>query len=250
MGSGSSRDPAPAAEPRALIWAEQVAALAPAEDARPGGMGAGPQAVAMRTWIGNVVVGHKLCPFAAVALGSGALALVSLQEAEEVEVAAKIVTHAQVLAECGAHMPGGATTIAIAPHCKTLRVFEDYLGVCELIDEALDRAGLSGVVQLFRFHPDFRFADSASKMGEEDPADFVMRTPIPAFHLQLEAELGAALHRYAQTCVEMGEAQEWDPEAAGQAISERNAAFLRARGLSACVADLKACKDLLRLTEP
>lgn len=206
--------------------------------------------MAMRTWIEKVVVGHKLCPFAAVALASGALALVSLHEDREVEVAAKVVTHAQVLAECGAHMPGGATTIAIAPHCKTLRVFEDYLGVCELIDEALDRAGLSGVVELFRFHPDFRFADSAPQMGEEDPADFVMRSPIPVFHLQLEAKHGAALHRYAQMCVDTGEAQELDPEAAGQAISDRNAAFLRARGLSACVADLKACKDLPGLAEP
>ncbi|CAL1164922.1 unnamed protein product [Cladocopium goreaui] len=142
------------------------------------------QAKAVAQWVRRVVVRHGLCPWAEEALRRGSLAVVTLDEESEEEVAAAVLAHAQLLAGLGTS-PTAATTLLVAPKCGSLQDFEVYLHLCAWLEEAFEELELNGKVQLATFHPDFRFADSA---GPNDAADFVGRAPAPAFHLLREKE--------------------------------------------------------------
>ncbi|CAJ1376546.1 unnamed protein product [Effrenium voratum] len=164
---------------------------------------------------------------------SGGLAVVSLEESQvaavQEEVAAAVLTHAQLLA---AKLPAkaSATTLLVAPRCEVLRRFEDYLAVCGWLEDAFEELDLNGKVQLATFHPEFRFEEAG-----EDAADFVGRSPFPAFHLLREEEVSAALAKGLQG---QGD-EESEPEAVGRRVSERNARFLRQRGIEKCLRDLR-----------
>jgi hypothetical protein len=80
-----------------------------------------------------------------------------------------------------------------------------------LAEQAVGEAGLTGVIQLASFHPDYRFAGARA----DDPANFTNRSPYPMFHLIREDRLEAALASYRH------------PER----IPERNVRRLRALGL-------------------
>lgn len=159
-------------------WAEQLQGSSDSE-----------QAKAVAQWVRRVVVRHGLCPWAEEALRRGSLAVVTLDEESEEEVAAAVLAHAQLLAGLGTS-PTAATTLLVAPKCGSLQDFEVYLHLCAWLEEAFEELELNGKVQLATFHPDFRFADSA---GPNDAADFVGRAPAPAFHLLREKEVSAAL---------------------------------------------------------
>ena len=61
-----------------------------------------------------------------------------------------------------------------------------------------------------------------------DCADFVGRSPVPAFHLLQERQVSLAL----------GE----EPLELGRQVAERNARHLRRRGWERCLEDLRAVK--------
>ncbi|CAJ1344865.1 unnamed protein product [Effrenium voratum] len=87
------------------------------------------QGRALSTWVERVVVRQGLCPWAEGALRSGGLAVVSLEESQEEEVAAAVLAHAQLLA---AKLPAkaSATTLLVAPRCEVLRRFEETTWPC------------------------------------------------------------------------------------------------------------------------
>eukprot|EP00929_Paragymnodinium_shiwhaense_P010811 TRINITY_DN115793_c0_g1_i1.p1 TRINITY_DN115793_c0_g1~~TRINITY_DN115793_c0_g1_i1.p1 ORF type:complete len:384 (-),score=93.52 TRINITY_DN115793_c0_g1_i1:9-1160(-) len=240
------------AEASNWVWGEQLADLMPQDlCGRPGTLNC-PEAEAMSEWVKRVVIGHNLCPWASASLRSGGLAMVALsagleeeedvaEDGEEVDkstaLCASLMEHAQLLAQ--AKPPpgsGGASTVAVAPFCaEFLDDFEVFCDVCTWVDAALDEMGLAGKVQLARFHPDFFFADS-------DPADasnYVGRAPCPAFHLLREEEVSAALEEHAARAAEAEASGRLDTEAAGMAVADRNSAFLRERGVNACIHDLE-----------
>ncbi|CAE7242045.1 UTR2 [Symbiodinium necroappetens] len=142
------------------------------------------QANAVEAWVRRVVVAHGLCPWADGALRQGSLAVVSLFEDEEEQVAAALVSHAQLLALQQPPEGAGATTLLVAPRCEKLLDFEGYLELCDWVEEAFSELDLIGKVQMAAFHPDFRFNGSDAA----DCANFVGRAPYPAFHLLREEE--------------------------------------------------------------
>jgi hypothetical protein len=77
-------------------------------------------------------------------------------------------------------------------------------------DEALERLGLEGTLQIASFHPQFQFADA----GPEDMGNFSNRSPYPTLHLLREDSISRAVEVF--------------PEA--EAIYERNIATLEALG--------------------
>ncbi|CAE7434555.1 unnamed protein product [Symbiodinium natans] len=154
-------------------------------------------------------------------------------ESEQEEVAAALVTHAQLLALQRPPQDEGATTLLVAPRCPKLRDFEDYLELCSWVEEAFSEGNLIGKVQMAVFHPYFRFNGSDAA----DCANFVGRAPHPAFHLLREEEVSAALAGFHLA----GKDAFQDPEAVGKFIAERNARFLREQGGEACLRDLRAC---------
>ena len=72
--------------------------------------------------------------------------------------------------------------------------FDDYLDMLEVLDDALIKAELEGVLQLASFHPDYLFADAP----DNDPANYSNRSPFPTFHLIREDSLQDALENYDQ----------------------------------------------------
>mmetsp|Transcript_8025 Transcript_8025/g.14608 ORF Transcript_8025/g.14608 Transcript_8025/m.14608 type:complete len:229 (-) Transcript_8025:8-694(-) len=193
-------------------WAEQVEDLAGQADCE--------QASAVAAWVTRVVIGHGLCPWAEGALRQGSLAVVSLPEAMEEEVAAALITHAQLLAAQNPPAGQGATTLLVAPRCSRLRDFEGYLELCGWVEDALAESGLNGQVQMATFHPNFQFEGSE----EGDCANFVGRAPFPAFHLLREKEVSSALASFRCEHPFQG------PEEVGEFVATRNARFLREHG--------------------
>jgi len=209
-----------------LPWAEQVALYAPGDVQRAKSC---VQAAAVKLWIQKVVVGHNLCPWASSAMQSQSLAFLSLSAQDEESLAKQLYEHAASLAMVQLPESDQATTMAVAPLCKSLADFDRFFGFCAWLDELFDEGGVRRHVQLAPFHPRFKFPDENGEVhpSNDRPDDFVSRAPFPAFHFLREVELEAA----AET-----------PEAT-IAIAEHNRNLLRTRGLSACRADLQACFD-------
>ncbi|CAE7369566.1 UTR2 [Symbiodinium sp. CCMP2456] len=149
------------------------------------------------------------------------------------QVAAALVSHAQLLALQHPPEGAGATTLIVAPRCEKLLDFEGYLELCDWVEEAFSELDLIGKVQMAAFHPDFRFNGSDAA----DCANFVGRAPYPAFHLLREEEVSAALASFHLVDREPFQG----PEEVGAFIAERNARFLRNRGREACLRSVRAC---------
>ena len=162
---------------------------------------------ATRRWLERIVIGLGLCPFAAAPHHAGRIAYsVCEGETHEAMYQAFLETLDGLLA---ADPQAVETSLLIAP--RGLAAFEDYLDMVGLLEQALDEAGLEGVVQIASFHPDYRFAGAPA----DDPANHSNRSPLPMFHLIREDGLAAALEAYP------------DPEG----IPQRNVERLRALGL-------------------
>lgn len=161
----------------------------------------------VRDWLESTVIGLNLCPFAAAPFRAGRVRY-TVCDATEPEA-----IYQAFLAELDSFLqldPGEAET-GLFILSRGLTDFGDYLDMLALLEEALDEAGLAGVIQLASFHPDYVFAGS----DEDDPANYSNRSPYPVFHLIREQGLEQALASYP------------DPEA----IPERNIARLREIGV-------------------
>ncbi len=162
---------------------------------------------ATRQWLERLVIGLDLCPFAAPSYQGGRIdyAVCAGHSLDEIYQA-----FALSLERLLRPPHSFDTTLLIVT--DALAAFEDYLDTLALLEEAIESAGLSGLVQIASFHPDYRFADASA----DDPANHSNRSPYPMFHLIREDLLEQALANYP------------DPEG----VPERNIARLRALGVS------------------
>ncbi|CAK9016158.1 unnamed protein product [Durusdinium trenchii] len=222
---------APAREPTS--WSEVLQQMAPEESERGRSL---PVAIAVRSWLQRFIIAEGLCPWAEAALTSGALAVVCLLESDEKAVAQRLLQHGQLLQR--AKPPGslGATTLALAPRCHGLQRLKRFHKVCDYLDLNLDETK----VQLAPFHPLWRF-EGRQLPGEgdvpegrgEDAANYVNRSPVPAFHFLRVKEVTAAAADHPA-------ATQGGPEAASASVALRNALLLRKRGVQHCKEALKA----------
>ena len=173
---------------------------------------------ATERWVRDVVVGLRLCPFAAAPLRTGRIRYVVCPA-----VAFEAIYRA-LLAEVAAFLdlpPERAeTALFVVP--QGLGEFDTYLDLLAAAEAALEAAGLAGILQLASFHPDYVFADATA----DDPANYTNRSPYPMFHLIREAGLAAALESWP------------DPEK----IPEANARRLRELGLAEMQRRLADCR--------
>lgn len=156
-----------------------------------------------RTWLGDVVVGLDLCPFARGPLEGGRVRIV-VSEATDLE-AALTDLWMELDRLTGTPVKALETTLLVVPGC--LGDFEDYLDALHVAEGILAQRGFEGIVQIASFHPDYCFADAAPG----DPANHTNRSPFPMFHLLREDSVTRAVDGH--------------PDIA--AIPERNAALLR-----------------------
>lgn len=161
---------------------------------------------ATRHWLTRAVIGLNLCPFAksvhvkdqiryVVCEATDAEALLDTVEAELKALAAADPAHID-------------TTLLIVP--RMLADFADYNDFLYLAERVLDSLGLSGVLQIASFHPQYQFAGTDA----DDIENYTNRAPYPILHLLREDSIARAVEAF--------------PDAAD--IYERNEETLRRLG--------------------
>ncbi|RKT42772.1 DUF1415 domain-containing protein [Thiocapsa rosea] len=166
-----------------------------------------------KKWISEIVIGCRLCPFAAREFNRGTIHY-QVEDASDPESC----LHA-FLSECRRldMTPSIETTLLILPAASP--GFDDFLDLVEMAEDLLEAEGYEGQYQVAGFHPDYRFADAP----KADPANYTNRSLYPMLHLLREEGIEHVLERY--------------PDA--DAIPERNIAFAREKGLD----HMKALRD-------
>ncbi len=139
-------------------------------------------------WLERAVIGLNLCPFAKAAYVKQRVRFtVSAATSGEALLDDLIVAlqelHAANPVEC-------ETTLLIHP--QALTDFLDYNDFLDAADLALDALGLTGVIQVASFHPQYQFAGT----GVDDIENHTNRSPYPLLHLLREDSIEQAVESY------------------------------------------------------
>ena len=167
---------------------------------------------ATKRWLERVVIGLNLCPFAKTVHAKRQVryAVSSAQTSDAV-----LDDLERELRTLVAAKPESVdTTLLILPYALTK--FDDFADFLDLVEIALKVQGLTGVIQVASFHPQYRFADAEA----EDMSNFTNRSPYPVLHLLREESLARAIQAFPDTAD----------------IYEQNMATLRTLGLAGWLA--------------
>lgn len=153
-----------------------------------------------------MVIGLNLCPFAQRIFDGDKIRYVVTEAQDEKTLLKELADELQALA--AASISTVETTLLIHPRAfADFLDYNDFLGAAEHLVEDL---GLTGVIQIASFHPDYRFADT----DPDAPENYTNRSPYPMLHLLREESISAVA----------------DDEAKLLEIPKRNIATLRALG--------------------
>ena len=140
---------------------------------------------ATRNWLDRAVIGLGLCPFAK---GVQAKEQIRYSVSHAETAALLLVDLRSELSRLAAADPELCDTVLlVAP--RVLGNFLDYNDFLELADAELEALGLSGVLQIASFHPDYEFRDAEPG----DAANLSNRSPFPLLHLLREASVTRAV---------------------------------------------------------
>ena len=140
---------------------------------------------ATRHWLEQAVIGLNLCPFARAVHVKRQIRWVESPARDEQELREDLVRELQYLAAADAATVD--TTLLIHPH--VLNDFLDYNNFLDVADAAIEALGLTGVLQVASFHPDYRFEGTAA----DDVDNFSNRSPHPMLHLLREDSISRAV---------------------------------------------------------
>jgi hypothetical protein len=161
-----------------------------------------------RSWVEHAVIGLNLCPFANSVFRKHQIAY-RVSHAHEPESLLQDLTQA-MHALMSTPADTVDTLLLIHPWALTdFLDFNDFLGVAEAL---LEDSGLSGILQVASFHPQYQFAGVAA----DDVTNASNRSPFPVLHLLREDSLDTAIASVPDT----------------DEIIERNLATLRRLGQS------------------
>ncbi|MES1163400.1 MAG: DUF1415 domain-containing protein [Rhizobacter sp.] len=177
-----------------------------------------------RAWLQRAVIGLNLCPFAKAPFVKEQIRFVVCESDDpRVLLESLCVQMGELAAADPAQLE---TTLVIHPNA--LLDFDDFNDFLGAADAALDDLGLSGVLQVASFHPQYRFADAAA----DDLGNATNRSPHPTLHLLREASVERAVEAF--------------PEA--EAIYEANIATLEVLGAEGWAALQAQCRADAALT--
>lgn len=143
---------------------------------------------ALQNWLEHFIVGQNLCPFAKRPWTQGQVKIRIIDGTDEKELT-------QALLEELAHLVGNQrqdVETTLLAHPSQLLDFDDFWAYMEWTEELLEEAGLTGLVQLVGFHPDYLFEGEA----EDDLTHYTNRSPVPLIHLLREESVGQAVEEY------------------------------------------------------
>ena len=157
-------------------------------------------------WLEKAVIGLNLCPFAKAVHSKGQIRWVL---SDATDPAALLELLVQELRHLAAADPAVVDTTLIV-HPQVLQDFLDFNDFLGVADEALEEMGLSGVLQIANFLPQFQFANTDA----DDITNATNRSPYPTLHLLREDSVEMAVAAF--------------PDA--ESIFERNVETLRRLG--------------------
>jgi hypothetical protein len=137
-----------------------------------------------RKWLERAVIGLNLCPFAKSVHVKGQVRYVVSAAQTEEALLDDLERELKFLTETAPEDTD--TTLLITPHVLT--GFDDFANFLDLVEVVLRTNGLTGVLQVASFHPDYVFADAEP----DDIANHTNRAPYPILHLLREASLARA----------------------------------------------------------
>ena len=144
---------------------------------------------AVKNWVGTVVIGLNLCPFAGREWDRNTIRF-TVSAAKEVE---QLLMDLQIEFRLLLEDESIETTLLIHP--VVLQDFYDYNQFLDHVDDLLDLLHLSGVFQVASFHPQYQFA----KKMPDDVENYTNRSPYPMLHIIREASLEKAIADYPDT---------------------------------------------------
>lgn len=146
---------------------------------------------ATRHWLEQAVIGLNLCPFAKAVHVREQIRWVESPARDAQGLLDDLVRELQLLA--AADPETVETTLLIHPHA--LNDFLDYNDFLDVADAAIDELGLTGVLQVASFHPNYQFAGTAP----DDVENLSNRSPHPMLHLLREDSIARAVGAFPDT---------------------------------------------------
>ncbi|USE79275.1 DUF1415 domain-containing protein [Cupriavidus gilardii] len=143
---------------------------------------------ATRHWLTRAVIGLNLCPFAKSVHVKEQIRYVVSEATDAEALLDTLETELKALAE--ADPARIDTTLLIVP--RMLADFADYNDFLYLAERLLESLGLSGVLQIASFHPQYQFAGT----DVEDIENYTNRAPYPILHLLREDSIARAVEAF------------------------------------------------------
>ncbi len=140
---------------------------------------------ATRDWLERAVIGLDLCPFAKAVHAKQQIRYVVSQADQVRTLLPVLIGELRTLAAADPAMI--ETTLLIHP--QVLTDFLDFNDFLEVADGAIDDLGLSGIIQVASFHPDYQFAGTLP----DDIENYTNRAPYPTLHLLREESVARAV---------------------------------------------------------
>lgn len=138
---------------------------------------------AVKWWLDTFVVGMNLCPFAGPEIAQNRVRLVVSEASDEDTLLAALQEEVLAL------VADATTETTLLVHPLVLDDFLDYndfLGVC---DRLLQDMNAEGELQIASFHPQYRFAETAT----DAPENYANRSPYPLLHILRESSVSRAV---------------------------------------------------------
>jgi hypothetical protein len=143
---------------------------------------------ATKAWIEKDIIGLNLCPFAKPVHEAGQIRYV-VSRAASIEMLLDQLAEELILLQ---DTDPAKTDTTLLIHPRVLADFYDYNDFLNVVDAAILRLGLHGIIQVASFHPQYQFADTEP----DDPTNRTNRSPYPTLHLLREASIDKALETY------------------------------------------------------
>ncbi len=145
---------------------------------------------ATRNWLERAVIGLNLCPFAKAVHVKKQVRYVVSKATDSDTLLVDLERELQYLAKVSSEETD--TTLLIHPY--VLGNFDDFTDFLDLVDVTVRMQGLSGILQVANFHPDYCFSDAEP----EDIGNYTNRSPFPTLHLIREESLDRAVRAFPE----------------------------------------------------
>lgn len=143
---------------------------------------------ATRNWLERAVIGLNLCPFAKSVHVKKQIRYVVSDARNSDKLLDDLERECQILMKEKPEVVD--MTLLIHPY--TLTTFPAFADFLDLAEVSLKINGLTGILQIASFHPEYRFADAA----DDDITNYTNRSPYPTLHLIREASLARAVENF------------------------------------------------------